>query len=59
MMIIVTQSDGRKAAINTEKIIWVEGIYHTSHSIIYCTGCEPLYVVETPEEIAEMFNNKY
>ena len=58
MMIVVTLSDERKAAINTEKIIFVKR-FNYRYSIIYCTGCEPLEVVETPEEIAEMFNNKY
>lgn len=63
MMIVVTQSDGYEAAVNTEKIILVEGVDwwtdHSSHSIIYCNGCNPLKVQETPEEIAEMCNRNY
>lgn len=58
MMIVVTLINDRKAAINTEKIIFVKRFDYYS-SIIYCADCEPQEVTETPEEIAEMFNNKY
>ena len=65
MMIVVTQRSGEKAAVNTEKIIWVSreeewnGRCYSHYSLIYCTGCDPLRVMDTPEEIAEMCNLKY
>lgn len=60
MMIVVTQENGNPAAINTEKIIWVKGEVYYRSSIIYCNGCEPLEVCESPEEIAAMCNqNQY
>ena len=57
MMIVVTQRGGYKAAVNTEKIVYVS--VFNNYSYIYCTECEPLEVRETPEEIAEMCNLKY
>ena len=60
MMIVVTQENRIPAAINTEKIIWVEGFCGLWKSSIYCNGCEPLKVLESPEEIAAMCNqNQY
>ena len=61
MMIVVTQEDGEKAAINTEKILWVKGTPRWRvESTIFCEGCNPLEVKESPEEIAAMCNqNQY
>lgn len=61
MMIVVTQDDGKKAAINTEKILLVKGTPQWMvESTIFCEGCNPLEVQESPEKIAEMCNqNQY
>ena len=61
MMIVVTQEDGAKAAINTEKILWVKGTWRHGgmESTIFCEGCNPLEVEESPGEIAGMCNRKY
>lgn len=62
MMIVVTQENDKPAAINTEKILWVKGTLRWGRveSTIFCEGCNPLEVKESPEDIAEMCNqNQY
>ncbi len=62
MMIVVTLEDGDPAAINTEKILWVKGAWRRRRweGTIFCEGCNPLEVQESPEKIAEMCNqNQY
>ena len=65
MMIVVTMPNGFKSAVNTEKIITVNGIYpdgsnNHARSMINTTESTAIFIRETPEEIAAMCNqNKY